>query len=324
MRLIALLATSIVLLAGVSVLWQEQHLGLSYVEGEQLARHRSVLTGFAPNPWRYRVLAEWVAAGFVTTAEMLHFPRPVAAGFLGLRLLQNAVILVLTFAYSRQLGIDPRQALIGVMVLAFAFTHAIDNSDLSFNTYFDVIFYLLAALAVLTGRTRSFLTIVIAAALNRETSALIPLLPVAEWAAHPRTWPADWRRRAWLSALALVIWVTIFLGLRIWRGVPPHSWEEHWGVSQGLPLVVANLSSQHTLTLLALTLSILPLLTLWEFTRLPDFVKGLFWLMVPLWFAAHLAMALANETRLFLVPLATVFIPGALYHWVPRRPGTHA
>jgi len=165
---IAILITSTVLLAGVGVLWQEQHLGLPYVEGEQLARHRNVLTGSAQNPWRYRVFAEWVAAGFVKSAEILHVPRPVAVGFLGLRLLQNALILVLTFTYYRRLGINRHQALVGVMVLAFAFTHAIDNSDLSFNTYFDVVSYLIAALAVLSGRTLSFLVIVVAAALNER------------------------------------------------------------------------------------------------------------------------------------------------------------
>lgn len=244
-------------------------------------------------------------------------PRPVATGFLGLRLVQNVLILVFAFAYYRRLGIDKRQALIGVMVLAFAFTHAIDNSDLSFNTYFDVMFYLLAALAVLSGRTLSFLAIVAAAALNRETSGLIPLLPLAEWAAHPRALPSDWRRRACLSALALVIWLSIFLGLRLYRGVPAQNWQEQWGFSQGLPLVIMNLSSRHTLMFLALTLSILPILMFWDFTLLPPFIKGLFWLMVPLWFAVHVSMVLANETRLFLVPVAAVLIPGALYF---RRP----
>jgi len=88
-------------------------------------------------------------------------------------------------------------------------------------------------------------------------------------------------------------------------------------VRVGVPLVMMNLSSQHTLMFLGLTLSILPILTAWDFALLPAFIKGLFWLMVPLWFAVHLSMAPANETRLFLVPVATVLIPGALYY---RRP----
>ncbi len=314
---IAIVIISTVLLAGVGALWQQQHLGLPYVEGEQLARHRNVLTGSAPNPWRYRVLAEWVAAGFVSGAQVLHVPRPVATGFLGLRLIQNFLIFVLAYAYYRRLGIDSRQALVGVMVLAFVFTHTIDNSDLSFNTYFDVMFYLLAALTVLAARPVAFLVVVVAAAFNRETSGLIPLLPVAAWIGRPYVSPPDWQRRAWLSALAVVIWLAIFLGLRVWHGFPSVSWHEQWGYAQGVPLAVMNLTSRRTLMFLVLTLSILPLLTLWNFLFLPAFIKGLFWVMVPVWFAVHLSMVLANETRLFLVPVATVLIPGALYY---RRP----
>jgi hypothetical protein len=309
---VTILLTSTVLLAGVAVLWQEQHLGLPYIESQQLARHRDVLAGSAPMPYRYRVLGEWVAAALVKGSQVLHVPRPVATGFLALRLLQNLLALVLTFAYYRRLGMHSRQALIGVMVLAFAFTHAIDNSDLSFNTYFDVIFYLLAALTVLSGRTLPFLAVVVAAALNRDTSGLIPLLPLAEWAGHPRALPPDWRRRACLSALALAIWFAIFLGLRIYRGAPPEPWEAYWG-TWGLARVFINLSSRHVLMFLALTLSILPILTLWDFARLPAFVKGMFWLMVPVWFGVHLSIVNANETRLFLVPIAIVLIPGALY-----------
>src|SRR6266851_1069865 len=149
-----IIGLSVVLLAGTTVLWQEQHLGLHYVEGEQWTRHQTVLDGSAPNPWRYRVLAEWMAEGFVRVARMLHTPRPIATGFLGLHLVQNALI---------------------------------------FNTYFDVAFYLLATVLLLDGRVPLFLLVVVAASLNRETSGFIPLLPLADWIAHPRTPPGNAR-----------------------------------------------------------------------------------------------------------------------------------
>lgn len=312
----AIIAISIALLAGVTVFWQEQQLGLPYVEGEQLARHHHVLSGDARSPWRYRLLAEWMAAGFVKSAQMLHVPRPVVTGFLGLRLLQNSLIFVLAFLYYCRLGLDRRRALIGVMVLAFTFTHAIDNSDLSFNTYFDVLFYLLGTLLMLSDRVVLFLGLVVAASLNRETSALIPFLPLAEWAAHPRSLPLDVRRRVCVTAIGCLIWLSIFAGLRLYLGVPSSGWQEQWQYPQGLPLVLLNLSSSHTLVFLALTFSILPLLTLWDFKLLPDFIKGAFWLIVPLWCAVHISLVRVNETRLFLVPIAAVLIPGALYRRV--------
>ena len=97
------IALSIALLAATTVLWQERQLGLRYVEGEQFARHQSVLSGSAPNPWRYRVLAEWIAAGFIKAAYVIQVPRPIAVGFLGLRFFQNALILLLAFMRWRKL-----------------------------------------------------------------------------------------------------------------------------------------------------------------------------------------------------------------------------
>jgi hypothetical protein len=72
--------------------------------------------------------------------------------------------------------------------------------------------------------------------------------------------------------------------------------------------------------LLVLTVSILPLLALWKFGRLPDTLKGFFWIVVPVWMIVHLTSALANETRLFLVPVALIVIPAALY----RREGVES
>ena len=312
------IVVSVALLAGTTVLWQEQQLGLPYLEGEQFARHQSVLSGSAPNPWRYRVLAEWIAAGFIKAAYVTQVPRPIAVGFLGLRFFQNALIFLLAFMYYRRLDLGTRQALVGVLVLAFAFTYAVDNSDLSLNTYFDVAFYLVAVLFLIANQVLPFLAVVVIAALNRETSAFIPLLPLAEWVAHPRTAPAGTRRLVWISAAGLTLWVSVFGGLRFVLGWPATAWRDDWG-PWGWELVAVNLSSAHTWLFLALTFSILPLLTLWEFRLLPIKILGLFWLIVPLWFAIHFASALVNETRLFLVPVALVFIPGALCRRVSSR-----
>jgi len=113
--------------------------------------------------------------------------------------------------------------------------------------------------------------------------------------------------------VGLALWAIVFGGLRFILGWPATAWRDHWG-PWGWELVAVHVSSLHTWVFLALTLSILPLLTLWEFRLLPSQVQGLFWLVVPLWFAVHFASALVNETRLFLVPVALVFIPGALYN----------
>jgi len=312
--LLVVVTLSVVLLAGGTVLWQEHDLGLANIQHEQLARHRNVLMGRAPNPWRYRVLAEWVAEGFIDGAQMVGASRPVVVGYLALRLLQNGLLFATAFAYYRRLGMDARRALLGIMIFASACTYANFNSDLSVNTYFDVLFYLLAALSVLSaGPWWLLLAIGALASLNRETSGLIPLLPLAKWVAHPRAAVRQWRRLTWLPIAGLAIWLAIFLGLRVWIGSPPQSWQAEWGYTPGLPTIAMNLSSHLTLMYLVVTFSILPVLVLWEFGSLPDFLRGLFWLMVPGWLALHIAMVPANETRIFLVPIVLVLIPGALY-----------
>jgi hypothetical protein len=316
-----IIGLSLVVLAGALVLWQEQHLGLRYVEGEQLARHQGVLNGAAPNPWRYRVLSEWLAAAFAEGARIFGVSRPVAAGFLSLRALQNLAIFLLALNLYLRLGLDRREALIGVALLAFAFSHALDNSDLSFNTYSDVLLYLSAALLVLSGRTRAFLGVVALAALNRETSALMVAFPLAPWLAHPRRRPPDLSRRVRVSAAGGTIWLGVFIGLRLARGTSSElGWRQQWHLPGPLEHVMAQLSTPHTLMLLVLTLSILPVLALWKFGRLPDTLKGLFWIVVPVWMIVHLTSAMANETRLFLVPVALVVIPAALY----RREGVES
>jgi hypothetical protein len=45
----------------------------------------------------------------------------------------------------------------------------------------------------------------------------------------------------------------------------------------------------------------------------PRALKIFFWVVVPAWFGVHFFTALVAETRLLLVPLALVFIPGALF-----------
>jgi hypothetical protein len=55
--------------------------------------------------------------------------------------------------------------------------HSHHGSDFQFNTFFDIMFYLLAGLVVFAGRYKWIVPITILGALNRETSALIPVLP---------------------------------------------------------------------------------------------------------------------------------------------------
>jgi hypothetical protein len=308
--------SAVVFLTLTTVLIQVQKLGISdterldYIERVQLARHNAVLKGTAPNPWSYRLLSEYISEAFVRAASAIQLPRPVTVGFLSFRILQNLFIFSAALLFYRRIGLTARQSLIGIVLLSYSISHAWYDSDLSFNTYGDICFYLLAACLVLMNRHVWLLPVSFFAALNRETSLFIPSLLIAALVGSGfKAW-RSWVPQISLAVTCFVLQCATLLILRILIH-PSHSWP--WGNVPGWQTLWLNLTSIRTLLLLGLTISILPLATLWNFGSLPAWLKGVFWMMVPVWFIVHLSLAFADETRYFLVPIALVFIPGAMY-----------
>jgi hypothetical protein len=302
----ALVALSVLLLSALTVWSQQQLLRNQYIKTVQERRHYDVLEGRAPNPWQYRILAEWVSEGFLRAARALDVQAPELWAFLGLRFLQQCALFPLALLYYRRLGIDTRGGLVGIAMLAWGMSHSISNSDLSFNTYFDVTFYLLGGLLILAERWAWLLPLTLVGSFNRETIGLLPLLAA---------WPVAARgRRGWSAvplrtlAACLAVYTAVFFGIRLHFGWRPYD----WGWEVGGPTYAMNLFDTRTLGLLAATLSILPLLMLLRWRELPAVLRGFFWILVPAWLLIHFGLARMKETRLLLVPLALVFVPAAL------------
>jgi hypothetical protein len=309
-----LLAVTVLILTFGTVYLQEKKLELSYLETTQLERHEAVLNGTAPNPWAYRVLSEYAVEGFIVAAKVAHLPRPVVTGFIVFRLVQNAVIFVTALMFYQLLGLTTRESYIGIVLLSYAFTFSWFHSDLSFNTYSDVFFYLLAGCVVLARWSLWWLVpIGFLAALNRETSLFISFFPVAPLISN---WGRNWRSfipQIRIGALCLVVQVATLKVLRMMIHPANLPWQQMWHNQPGWQTLRMNLTSSVTLELLGLTLTVLPIAVFWNFRGLPAWLKGMFWIMVPAWFAIHMFTVYANETRIFLVPAALIFIPAALY-----------
>jgi hypothetical protein len=313
-----LLAVPIVLwLAAMCVFAQEQALGLSFIEQTQVLRHDAVLAGTAPDPWAYRLLSEWVVAGVLRIAHAVQFARPAVVGYLTLRLLQNVAIFLLAIAYYRRLGLGPQLQAVGVVLLAWSMSQALYNSDLSVNTYFDLIAYLIAAVSVASGRTWALVPIVVVAALNRDTSAMIPLLAVAPLVARavdaPRQTvdlmrPPGARRTIVIAAIGVVAFGAVYLGIRAVVG--PASWP--WGNTGAATMLRANLHDRNAYLHVPLTFSVLPLLAVWRWRQLPELLRGLLVLFGPVWVTTLFLIVYVAETRIFLVPIALAFIPAVL------------
>jgi hypothetical protein len=281
--------------------------GIDSLNFEQLDRHMDVLRGTAPNPWQYRVLSEWVAEGFVKLFGFLSPRNAVAFGFLTFRLLQNTFIFILALILYKRLGGSHILALLGGILLASSMKNALFESDLSFNTYFDLLFYLLAVLLILERKYNWIIALTFLAALNRETSGLIPfLLLSAAW-----TDSALSRSRRILPAfVSFGVWMLIFVGLRVLY--PDRPLYIPYDQAPGYPLLVYNLTRSVTWTELFHTFGFTPVLGLFTFFAWHPYWKRFFFIMVPAWFVIHAFASVMAETRLFLVPLAIVFIPAVL------------
>ena len=283
---------------------------MAYLEqGLQIQRHNDVLQGSAPNPWQYRVLADYLVEGMIQLFKSLNISHPIGSAFIAFRFIQNVLIFWLAYLYYRKLNLSPAHALIGMAILAWGITYANYDSDLQFNTYFDMLFYLLAAWLILAKRPWWMIPLMVLAALNRETSGLIPFLALAlllPWSADANN------RKIILPAVAsLVIFAVIFAGLRLLYPNQPISVPH--GQHMGLELLRYNLFRTLTWTQLFATVSIVPALALLAYKKWPAALRVFFWVMVPIWMLIHPFTSVMAETRVFLVPQVLIFIPGALF-----------
>lgn len=282
--------------------------GLPYFEAYQINRHQLIIEGNAGNPWQYRVLSAYLVEGLIRLLQAFGLSGPHILAFFIFRFGQDTAIFLVAVLYFRKLGISLPLAMLGIVILAWAMSYSHYDSDLQFSTFFDVLFYLLAGIAIISKRSLWILTITVLAAVNRETSGLIPFMYLAAALVVP---PTTSRARA-ISAfgLSLGLYVLVFVGLRLAYG--EQALITPYGYAPGLPLLRYNLFRTITWWQCLVTLSVVPLVALVGYRNWPAQVRVFFWVVVPIWLLIHIVAAIMAETRLLLVPQALVFIPGAL------------
>ena len=296
-----------VLFALLTVYFQEQELGLPYLEtGNQIQRHQAVMDGTAPNAWQFRVLSEFVTEGLIRVFKRLNIPHPIAAAFLSFRLFQNLLIFLIAAFYYRRLGLNDYLVLIGQGALAWGMTHALFDSDLQFSNYSEIIFYLAAALIILHGKDIWIIPIIILAALNRETSGAIPfMLLAARLQLRPRIHIP--KKSGLVFAAACAIYLIVFLGLRYFYGL-----DRPVSGRVGLSLFMKHIVEFRAWALMAATLGVFPFIAIASYRTWHPTFKALFWAVTPIWFIIIPFTGGLMETRHYLVPQSLIFIPGAL------------
>jgi hypothetical protein len=291
-------------------------LGKAYLEegGTEITAQRAILDGVAGNPLQYRVLTVYLWVGLLQAFAALGLPHHIYLSFVGLRIAEDTAIFVLAFAYYRALGLSTANGFIALSLLAWGMSYGNRNSDLRFDTYLDVAFYLLAALCILRERYLVVVALMALAALNRETSGLIPVLLLAHFLARSRRREGRFRlesREALIVSAAFAVYAAVFVAVRL--AYPAQALVIPHGSPPGLPLFLFNVSEWLTWVQLFAVLGILPVLAVFGYRYWPMPLRVFAFSLVPMWVVIHSFAAVMAESRLFLVPQALVIVPGAMF-----------
>lgn len=278
----------------------------------QIVRHRRLIAGNSEfyNPWQYRVFTPMVLEGCIWVYNRVLSAKPEIMPYLSLHFVQIVFIFYISIYYYHKLGLEnPYLIATGLLILCYSMANSIFRSDLSFNTYFDIIFYLAAAIFILDKRYTWLIPLTVVAALNRETSGFIPLMLL--FPVSLRNLRTISHRKLVIAGLSLVLFTLVFVLVRWYFGYRPAVGIH--GMSTPSEFLVFNLTFLRLYPLLIGTLGIVPLMVVFGLRKLPPVLRSWFWLIVPAWFTVHFLMSTAVETRLFLVPQALIFIPAFLW-----------
>lgn len=278
---------------------------------EQVVRHERMLNGSSEfyNPWQYRVFSTYAVEWFTRVVKIVPGVDTIKA-FLLFRILQTILIFWITHMYWQKLGVrNPWLLLGGMILLSFCMAHSVFQSDLSFNTYFDVLFYVLAGWLILTHKIIWIIPLMLLAALNRETALLIPGMVVlvgVQW--KPFT---IHRKYFWTAAAATVVFLIAFITVRMYYGY--RTPEGINGMASVTDYLYFNFRYLKVYPELVGTLAVIPVVVILFLKRLPSVLQTWFWLVCPAWFVIHFSYSTVVESRLFLVPQALIFIPGFIF-----------
>src|ERR1043165_6728264 len=180
------------------------------------------------------------------------------------------------------------------------------TSSFIFFLYF--FFYFLRAILILDKKYGWVPVLTIPAALNRETSAMIPVLLIA-WG----WWkvPEERTKTLMFGLIGFFVWGVTFTTLRLYYPNAP-LFKIGEGILPGWGLFHYNLSVPKTGILLFQTFGFLPVIGVISYRSWHPFVRVCFLFLVPVWIVVHAFTSVWAETRVFLVLLVLVFVPAVL------------
>jgi hypothetical protein len=243
--------------------------------------------------------------------------------FVAFRFLLNLLIFILAWKLWNHFIENKWLILFGQIFLSLAMGNAVIASDLTFNTYLDNVFYLSAA-CIIVYKLNSYwlIPIIILAALNRETSMLIPFLYFISNIDFTKFTFKGMnlaniripKVRIWMLTICLyILFFGIFAGIRLYFGYQP---QQVWKVESGAPMINLNLFSTVAIKSYFEMLgvfSVIPFILLYKFRSFPLSLRVWCVGLIPVWFGVHIYSVVIYQTRLFMVPIILIFIPMFLW-----------
>ena len=288
--------TTVVVLAS----WQLTMRSGEDPNGVALEGVTNVVNGTAGDLAQYRVLSAYSANAL---EQILGSPYPP---FEAIRFCQCLLLFGLIYVVYGELGLAHRVRLLGIALitgLASLSLGALAPSGFSMDRFGDAIFYLIAALLVLRGRELWIPPLMVLAVANRETSVFIPTLILARHGINfrdPRV-----RKALIAAAAAWVVAAVVYFGIHTYYGPRPRTEESYWGTA----MLLHSLSMPAQISYLMAAVNLLPVLGWVSLKSTDPFVRRLFWMVVPLWFAIHIWAARMGEGIMYLAPIAVVLVP---------------
>ncbi len=315
------------------------------------------------NPWQYRILCPLIIEGvkyiydrtidkIYPVEKHFHFdfkktstPTPETKKlisqlqqpefvkymiiFITFRFIENLLVFILGYLLLAYFVKNDWLIFFALIAMSWAMGNSVFASDLTFNTYLDNIFYLLAGNLILYKKNLWYIIpITLFAALNRETSLMIPWLVFISFIDLSKVQSDKFSIRKIklppkkifiISISSFIIFCIIFVSVRFYFGYRPQS---VWKVSAGLPMLKLNLFSTVAIKSyfeMIGAFSVIPLICLYKFSICSSILRTWFKGIVPIWFFVHLYSVVTYESRLFLVPTFLIFIPMFLqiieYQW---------
>lgn len=286
---------------------------------ERLELHNQIISGIAPSPYRYRILAPMVGE-LIKRSLSIVYPMPTAflLSYAIYDLLAFFSLLASLFLWLRTC-FDREQSLIGVLFVAGTIPIALQDHYFQPWSLLEPGFFSLALLAIYRKRYWLLALFVGLASLNRETAVFIPLVLLLtinmKSLLNARSVNDEWKSILLFGGLFL-IWAAVFFGLRYFRGSAPH-------IETIEGLLARNITKDslfYTFINGSLFLGGLWAFAVLGFRYAPVFIKRVA-LIVPLYLVTVMVWGVWKEVRL-LMPLYPVIVPLGLSFLYPQRQET--